>query len=284
MSFLPNTRTVILTILALLAFAGNSLLARLALKSTSIDPASYTSIRLISGAIMLWLLTRVTRPGQMSGNWFSGFALFVYAAGFSFAYRNLSAGTGALLLFGAVQITMIGYGIWRGERLSQQQVVGLVLALAGLVGFMLPGLAAPPLLGSTLMILAGVAWGAYSLRGKGSSDPILVTVGNFVRAVPLTIFLSLVFFSRANIDSRGIWYALASGMLTSAIGYAIWYAALPSLPATTAATLQLSVPILAAFGGIVFLEEEITLRLVLAAIVILGGIALVILERKQKIR
>lgn len=276
-----NSRTIFLTVLALLAFAGNSLLARVALKQTNIDPASYTSIRLISGAVMLWLLTRVTGRSQIAGNWLSALALFVYGAGFSFAYTNLSAGTGALLLFGAVQTTMIGYGLWRGERLSNTQWLGLALALAGLIGLMLPGLAAPPLLASILMLAAGIAWGAYSLRGKGASDPILVTTGNFLRAAPFAVALSLIFVNRANLGGNGFWYAIVSGVLTSAIGYAIWYAALPHLKATTAATLQLSVPILAALGGIVFLSEAPNLRLVLAAVVILGGIALVILEKKK---
>lgn len=276
-----NSRTIFLTVLALLAFAGNSLLARVALKQTNIDPASYTSIRLISGAVMLWLLTRVTGRSQIAGNWLSALALFVYGAGFSFAYTNLSAGTGALLLFGAVQTTMIGYGLWRGERLSNTQWLGLALALAGLIGLMLPGLAAPPLLASILMLAAGIAWGAYSLRGKGASDPILVTTGNFLRAAPFAVALSLIFVNRANLGGNGFWYAIVSGVLTSAIGYAIWYAALPHLKATTAATLQLSVPILAALGGIAFLSEPPNLRLVLAAVVILGGIALVILEKKK---
>ena len=276
-----NSRTIFLTVLALLAFAGNSLLARVALKQTNIDPASYTSIRLISGAVMLWLLTRVTGRSQIAGNWLSALALFVYGAGFSFAYTNLSAGTGALLLFGAVQTTMIGYGLWRGERLGNTQWLGLAFALAGLIGLMLPGLAAPPLLASILMLAAGIAWGAYSLRGKGASDPILVTTGNFLRAAPFAVALSLIFVNRANLGGNGFWYAIVSGVLTSAIGYAIWYAALPHLKATTAATLQLSVPILAALGGIAFLSEPPNLRLVLAAVVILGGIALVILEKKK---
>ena len=278
-----NSRTIFLTVLALLAFAGNSLLARVALKQTNIDPASYTSIRLISGAVMLWLLTRVTGRSQIAGNWLSALALFVYGAGFSFAYTNLSAGTGALLLFGAVQTTMIGYGLWRGERLSNTQWLGLALALAGLIGLMLPGLAAPPLLASILMLAAGIAWGAYSLRGKGASDPILVTTGNFLRAAPFAVALSLIFVNRANLGGNGFWYAIVSGVLTSAIGYAIWYAALPHLKATTAATLQLSVPILAALGGIAFLSEPPNLRLVLASLVILGGIALVTLEKKSSV-
>jgi drug/metabolite transporter (DMT)-like permease len=277
---LPNSRTIVLTCLALLAFAGNSLLARVALQRTGIDPASYASLRLIAGAFMLLLITRATGRLGMAGDWWSAFALFVYAAGFAFAYQSLSTGTGALLLFGAVQITMIGYGIWRGERLGNRQWLGLGLALAGLVGFLLPGLAAPPFSAAALMLAAGVAWGGYSLRGRGARDPMLVTFGNFARAVGFTILLSLVFLNKISFDNSGMWYAIVSGGLTSAIGYAIWYAALPSLKATTAATLQLSVPVLAASSGIVFLGEALNLRLVLASVVILGGIALVIFENK----
>jgi len=171
----------------MVAFAGNSLLCRVALKHTSIDPASFATIRLISGAMMLWLVVRMRRGTHPSGgNWLSAIALFVYAAGFSFAYVSLPAATGALLLFGAVQATMIGHGIWTGERLKRPQLVGLVLAFGGLVGLLLPGLSAPPLYGSILMLGAGVAWGIYSLRGKGAGDPTQVTAGNFLRAVPIT--------------------------------------------------------------------------------------------------
>ena len=275
-------RAIALTSLAMIAFAGNSLLCRAALKDTSIDAASFTTIRLLSGAVMLWLVARMSR-GTLSGrgNWPSAFALFAYAAGFSFAYVSLPAATGALLLFGAVQATMIGRGIWVGERLRRLQLVGLVLALAGLVGLLLPGLSAPPLYGSILMLGAGVAWGVYSLRGKGVGDPIRVTGGNFLRAVPIAAVLSVITYQGASLDSAGLLYAVSSGALASGIGYAIWYTALPALKATSAATVQLSVPVIAALGGIIFLGETLTLRLVLASVAILGGIALVILEKQR---
>jgi drug/metabolite transporter (DMT)-like permease len=264
----------------MVGFAGNSLLCRVALKNTSIDAASFTTIRLISGALMLWLVVRMshgTRTGK--GNWPSAFALFVYAASFSFAYVSLPAATGALLLFGAVQATMIGYGVWAGERFLKKQIVGLVLAVGGLVGLLLPGLSAPPLVGSLLMLSAGIAWGVYSLRGKGAGDPTKVTAGNFMRAAPIAAALSLLMYEGASLSGPGFWYAVLSGALASGIGYAIWYTALPALKATSAATVQLSVPIIAALGGVVFLNEAVTLRLVLASAAILGGIALVVLEK-----
>jgi len=274
-------RLVTLTMLAMIAFAGNSLLCRIALKETDIDAASFTTIRLISGALMLWLIVRMSRGAQTgTGNWLSAFALFIYAAGFSFAYVSLPAATGALLLFGAVQATMIGFGLWTGEYLHRLQVVGLVLALGGLVGLLLPGLSAPPLPSALWMLGAGFAWGIYSLRGKGTGDPTRVTAGNFLRAVPITAVLSAVMLDSSSLDPAGAWYAVSSGALASGIGYAIWYAALPALNATNAATVQLSVPVIAALGGIVFLGETITLRLVLASAAILGGIALVILKKK----
>jgi drug/metabolite transporter (DMT)-like permease len=266
----------------MLAFAGNSLLCRVALKSTGIDAASFTSIRLISAALTLWLVVRLSSKTSFgNGNWPSAIALFAYAAGFSFAYINLTAATGALLLFGAVQTTMIGYGIWRGERLLNLQLLGLVLALGGLVGLTLPGLSAPPVLSSLLMIGAGAAWGIYSLRGKGAGDPTLVTAGNFLRTVPITVALSLLMIAHISWDRAGIWYAIMSGAVTSGIGYAIWYKALPALKATQAATVQLSVPVIAAIGGIILLNEPISLRLILASIAIISGIALVILEKKK---
>jgi drug/metabolite transporter (DMT)-like permease len=275
-------RIIILTSLAMIAFAGNSLLCRVALKHTRIDPASFTTIRLISGAVMLWLVVRTShRAHSGSGNWMSAFALFVYAAGFSFAYVSLPAASGALLLFGAVQATMIGRGIWSGERLQRLQLAGLLLALGGLVGLLLPGLSAPPLFGSLLMLGAGVAWGIYSLRGKGAGDPTNVTAGNFLRAVPISAALSIIMFNNTSLDSAGIWYAISSGALASGIGYAIWYTAVPALKATNAATVQLSVPVIAAVGGIVFLAEPITLRLTVTSAAILGGIALVILEKRH---
>jgi drug/metabolite transporter (DMT)-like permease len=275
-------RISILTLLTMIAFAGNSLLCRLALRETAIDAASFTGIRLLSGALMLALLAflfRRDRPGR--GSWLSALALFAYAAGFSYAYLSLSAGTGALILFAAVQATMIGSALWKGERLRGSQWLGLLLALGGLVGLLLPGLAAPPLIGATLMLLAGIAWGIYSLRGRQGGDPTRVTAGNFLLALPFLLLLSLVNIQHARWDLTGAGYALASGALASGLGYALWYSVLPVLKSTTAATVQLSVPAIAALGGLLFLGEALTPRLLLASAAILGGIALVILTGKS---
>ncbi len=274
---LAPLRLVFLTALALLAFAGNSLLCRAALQHTPIDAASFTTIRMVSGALTLWLLVQLTRrEASGRGSWPSALALFAYAAAFSFAYVSLPAGTGALLLFGSVQTGMIGWGLVKGEQFSPVQWLGLALALAGLVGLLLPGLSAPPLGAALLMITAGLAWAVYSLRGRGAGDPLRVTAGNFLRTVPVALGMSLLFMGSAQVDTAGAFYAIASGALTSGIGYAIWYAALPHLKATSAATLQLSVPVIAAVGGILWLGEAPTLRLLLASLAILGGIALVI--------
>lgn len=271
----------LLTALAMLAFAGNSLLCRIALKDTGIDAASFTSVRLVSGALALWFIVRL-RGGVRApaGSWWSALALFGYAAAFSYAYLSLSAATGALLLFGAVQATMVGYGLWAGHRLSLRQWGGLLLAIGGLVGLLLPGLSAPPLLGSLLMLGAGVAWGVYSLRGKGGGDPTAVTAGNSLRAAPLALLLSALMLPSLAVDAAGIAYAIASGALASGVGYAIWYMALPGLRPVSAASVQLSVPVLAAIGGVLFLEELPTLRLFVASLAILGGIALVITGRQ----
>jgi drug/metabolite transporter (DMT)-like permease len=274
---MAQPRIAILTLLAMLAFAGNSLLCRLALQSTRIDAASFTTIRLASGALLLSLLSRSWRGGRVAGDsWLSALALFSYAAGFSYAYRSLSAATGALLLFGAVQATMIGRGVWMGERLASIQILGLVLALGGLLILMLPGLAAPSLSGCVLMLGAGVAWGIYSLRGRGSENPNAVTAGNFLRAAPMAAVLTLVTWNSASLDTAGIIYAVGSGTLASAAGYAIWYAVLPSYSASSAAAVQLSVPILATLGGILLLGESLSYRLAIASVAVLGGIALVV--------
>lgn len=290
---MPRLRLIIWVALAMLAFAGNSLLCRAALKHTSIDAASFTTVRLLSGASMLWLVVWLTHRRQHgmtpeeshgSGNWLSACALFAYAAGFSFAYVNMTAATGALLLFGAVQATMIGYGVWQGERLRTVQLVGLVLALAGLFTLMLPGLATPSLPGSLSMLGAGLAWGIYSLRGKrlssNATDPVQVTAGNFLRTVPMTLGLSLLLLNRLSVDGTGVGLAVLSGALASGLGYAIWYRVLPALKSTHAATVQLSVPVIAAVGGVVFMGEVIGWPMVLASCAILGGIALVILDKK----
>lgn len=278
---MSSARILVLTSLAMTAFAGNSLFCRLALKQTGIDAASFTSVRLVSAALTLWLILRAGRKADgIAGNWPSAAALFIYAACFSFAYVSLPAATGALLLFGAVQTSMIGFGIWKGERLHGMQLAGFALALGGLAGLMLPGLSAPPLYGAILMLSAGIAWGIYSLRGRGAGDPLMVTAGNFLRTVPLTLGLSFLLLGRQSFDMRGFIYAILSGALASGVGYTSWYHALPHLKATKAAAVQLSVPVLAALGGVVFLNEPISLRIILASIAILAGIALVVLERK----
>lgn len=286
-----NAQALTLTIMAMIAFAGNSLLCRAALNQTGIDAASFTTIRLISGALVLWLIVTLrarrladqhVSQATVQGNWLSALALFAYAAGFSYAYISLAAGTGALLLFGAVQVTMIGYGIYRGERLRGIQLVGLLMAFGGLTGLMLPGLEAPPLVGSLLMLGAGVAWGIYSLRGRGAGDATAVTTGNFLRSVPFALLLSALMYPYWSLDMAGVGYAIASGALASGVGYAIWYTALPLLKSTTAATVQLSVPVIAAVGGVILLSEPLTLRMALASVAILGGIALVILEKQPR--
>ena len=276
-----KTRVFTLTLLAMIAFASNSLLCRAALKETSIDAASFTSIRIFSGALALWIILKMRRStSSLTGDWISGFALFAYAAAFSFAYNTLSAGTGALLLFGAVQATMILWGFGKGERLDPIQIAGLVVAVAGLVLLVLPGLSAPPLIGSILMLSAGVAWGVYSLRGKTAGDPIAATSGNFLRAVPFAALVSVIMLPKMHLDSLGVIYAVISGAITSGLGYVIWYAALTGLKAASAATVQLSVPVLAATGGILLLGEPITLRYVIASIAVLGGIFLVVTEKR----
>jgi drug/metabolite transporter (DMT)-like permease len=272
--------TLILTILAMLAFASNSLLCYMPLKHTNIDTASFTSIRLLSGALILWLI--VWLRGEMIarvGSWFASLALIAYAACFALAYVSLSARTGALLLFGSVQITMISYGLWMGERLRWSQGIGLILALAGLIGLLLPGLTTPPLPSSLLMLCAGLSWGIYSLLGKGVVNPTQVTASNFLRAVPFAIALNLFTCPQITLDLTGVAYASAAGAIASGMDYTIWYHALPGLQVTQAAMVQLSVPILAAIIAIPLLQEPMTLRLGLAAITVLGGIALVLRQR-----
>jgi drug/metabolite transporter (DMT)-like permease len=270
-------RTAVLTVLAMIAFAGNSLLCRVALKEPAIDAASFTTIRMVSGALVLWLIVQFTRRAHVGdGNWRSALALFGYAAAFSFAYGSLPAASGALVLFGSVQLTMLGHGLWSGERFRGVQIIGFAMAIAGLVSLLLPGLSAPPLAGALLMMCAGLSWGVYSLRAKGQGDPTRVTAGNFIRTIPMAVAMSLVMHAQVSISSAGFWWAVSSGALASALGYAIWYTALPALKATNAAVVQLSVPVIAALGAVVFLGEALSPRLLLASLVILGGIGLVI--------
>ena len=272
---IPSSQTLALTAVAMLAFAGNSLLCRLALQHSGIDPTSFTTVRLLSGAVVLWALVR-WQGQRPAGDWGSAAALFVYAAAFSLAYLSLSAGTGALLLFGAVQATMLGWGLWRGQRLGRGQTAGLVLAMGGLVALLMPGVTAPPAVGALLMIAAGVAWGVYSLRGRGAGDPTAVTAGNFVRAAALALALGLAGLPWATFDPVGLLWAVCSGAVTSGLGYAVWYTALKGLQPTSSASVQLSVPVLTALGGAVFLNEPVTVRLALCSLAILGGIAWVI--------
>jgi drug/metabolite transporter (DMT)-like permease len=273
-------RVFLLTTFAMLAFAGNSLLCRLALRDTGIDAASFTAIRLGSGALILAaiLMSRGKRPAA-GGSWPMAAMLFAYAVCFSFAYRDLTAATGALLLFGAVQLTMTGYGLWTGERIRGLRLGGLALALGGLVWLLLPGLAAPPPLAAALMLAAGAAWGVYSLLGKGAGDPTAATGGNFLRTLPFAAVLMLAMTSTGTVDRTGALYAVLSGAVTSGLGYVLWYAALPMLRATTAATVQLCVPAIAALGGAVLLAEPVTTRLLVASIAVLGGIALTIYRK-----
>lgn len=272
-------RLILITTLAMLAFAANSLLCRVALRDTTIDEASFTAIRLASGAAVLALLVRARHGRPMeAGSWAAAACLFGYAAFFSFAYRHLSAATGAILLFGAVQTSMLSWGLVLGERLRRLQIVGLLVAVAGLVYMLLPGLSAPPLLGAAFMIAAGLFWTGYSMLGRGVTDPVKATAGNFLRTVPFAALLFLTQQATTSVDRTGALYAVISGAITSGLGYVLWYAALPALTATSAAAIQLSVPAIAALGGVVLLAEPLSSRLVIASATIMGGIALTILR------
>lgn len=272
--------------LALVAFAANSVLCRLALGEAAIDPASYTAVRLIAGAITLAIIAYCLRKGyssRIATNWTSAAMLFLYAVSFSFAYISLSTGVGALILFAAVQITMVGIGLYRGERPQPSEWFGLVIALGGLIYLVSPGIAAPSPFGSALMATAGFAWGIYSLRGRGAGDPVRATTANFLRAAPMSLIVVALWHSHLKVTPMGLLWAVISGAVTSGIGYVIWYAALRGLTATRAATVQLSVPVMAAFGGVVLLSEEITLRLILSAVAILGGVGLAVSSRQPSV-
>jgi len=263
--------------LAMLAFAANSLLARLALVQTSIDATSFSVIRLLSGALFLFVFV-VLRQQSLPvryGSWMSALALFVYAIAFSFAYLQLSAGTGALILFGAVQVTMLGYGFVTGSRLTWVQWFGFCLACVGVVYLMSPGVSAPPLGGAGLMAIAGIAWAVYSLRA-GGGDATATSAGNFLRTLPMCLLVIIIFSGSLQLDTAGVAYACISGAVTSGLGYVLWYRVLPLMSVTSAATIQLSVPAIAAIMGVVFIAEPVSMRLLLAALAILSGIALVL--------
>jgi len=279
-------RTLVYTGFALIAFAANSVLCRLALGETTIDAASFTTIRLVSGALVLLVLVRAigkTHTADDSGNWTSAFMLFLYAVTFSFAYISLNTGTGALILFGSVQATMIVFAVVKGERLRLWGWLGLFVGLAGLTYLVSPGLAAPSPSGAALMAVAGISWGIYSLRGRGSRSPVAVTADNFLRSTPFVLLISLIFFQSLHITFKGAFFAALSGGLTSAIGYVIWYAALRDYSATSAALVQLLVPVLAALGGVVFLSEALTMRLLLSSAMIIGGVALALTQRQNPV-
>ncbi len=275
-------KTIILTSLALIAFAANSVLCRLALGENAIDASNFTVIRLLSGVIVLLTIIKLRRNKTGSptkGSWFASFMLFLYAITFSFAYITLETGTGALILFGSVQITMILLSLLSGTRLHFTEWAGVAVAFSGFVYLILPGVTTPSAIGFLLMTVAGIAWGIYTLMGRGSKNALMDTAYNFFRTVPFVVILAVVAMKNANFSSEGILLAAISGGVTSGIGYAIWYVALGGLSATQAAVLQLSVPVIAALGGIIFVSEIVTVRLMVSATMVLGGILLVVLGR-----
>ncbi|MEL7229233.1 MAG: DMT family transporter [Pseudomonadota bacterium] len=291
----------LLTALTMVAFAANSVLARLALAEGAMDATSFSAIRLAAGAIVLtvvatnYALTNVTgdpfehrtrRVLKQGGNWFSAIALLTYIVGFSFAYLALGTGTGALILFATVQGVMIGWGLVRGNRPGPREWLGLTVAFGAFVALLLPGLTAPDPLGAALMVLAGIGWGIYSLRGAGADNPLMDTAGNFVRGTIMVFVFALVMLWTTGptftVTGPGLFYALLSGALTSGLGYALWYRCLRQLTASRAAIVQLSVPAIATLGGVVFLSEPLTVRLAVCSALILGGVALAIVSRPAK--
>ncbi|TYK64643.1 DMT family transporter [Colwellia echini] len=288
-------RIITVIILSLIAFAANSIITRYALDQTDIDQASFTLIRIVSGALFLWLFLafKKNNTALKSGSWYAALALFIYAVSFTYGYELIAAGTGALLLFGSVQITMTIVGYREGERLNKIQIIGFILALAGLVILMLPGISAPSFLGALLMCISGIAWGIYTLQGRGSSNPATATAGNFIKASPMAIILWLgVYlsssispdFSNNTIDLAvdGVICALISGIVASGIGYILWYSVLPQLKATQAAIIQLSVPVLVTLFGALLLNETISMRVIFASITIVSGTILVLKFKQQK--
>jgi len=272
-----------LTCIALIAFAANSVLARLALGNNTIGASGFTSIRLLTGAIVLFTLIQFrknkTAPST-KGSWFSGFMLFIYAITFSYAYLSLDTGTGALILFGAVQITMILISIYNGNRLHFTEWLGVIIAFTGFIYLILPGVNTPSTIGFILMSLAGIAWGFYTIKGRTSKNPSVDTAYNFIKTIPFIFVLLLITFNKENYSFEGIILALISGGITSGIGYTIWYMALKWLTSIQAAVVQLLVPVIAAFGGVLFIAETITQRLTIASLLILGGVLIVALGRK----
>ena len=283
---LRRLRAIVYTSITMLAFAGNSILCRMALKDGAIDPASFTSIRLLSGAVALLLIVLLTSRDasiREHGGWASALTLFLYAVCFSYAYISLSAGAGALILFGFVQGTMIAMALWAGDRPSIAEWLGWLLAFGGLVWLLLPGIEAPPAVGATLMALAGIAWGVYSIRGRDESNPLVSTCSNFVYSIAFVIILSAISYAKADISNRGVALAVISGAITSGVGYVIWYAALNYLRAMQAALVQLSVPAIAAAAGVILLAEPVSLRLLTSGALILGGISLALVQKSHRV-
>lgn len=278
------SHVISLTTLALIAFAGNSVLCRAALTTTNIDAATFTSLRLVSGALTLTLILTLT-PHKPSGkgSWLAAIALFVYAISFSLSYQYLSAADGALILFSFVQLTMLGYSIYQGDPIKSSQTLGLIITFTGLIILLFPDLSSPSIQGILLMAISGIAWGIYTLKGKTAGEPIRANASNFMRASLLALLLSSIWHPSINsqLDPSGVLYAIASGALMSGIGYAIWYSVQPALSAITAATIQLSVPAITAFGAVLFLSEPISWHLIISGSIILGGIALVTLSGKR---
>ena len=275
-------KTILLTGLALIAFAANSVLCRLALGNEAIDAASFTVIRLLSGTVVLLIIIGATRNitgASTKGSWSASFMLFLYAITFSYAYISLDTGTGALILFGSVQITMILLSLLSGTRLHFTEWAGVTIAFTGFVYLILPGVTTPSTIGFLLMTIAGIAWGIYTLKGRGSKSPLMDTAYNFLRTTPLVVLLVILTINNVNYSSEGILLALLSGGITSGIGYTIWYIALGGLSSTQAAVLQLLVPVIAALGGVIFVSEAITSRLIISATMVLGGILMVVLGR-----
>ncbi|MEJ5964240.1 DMT family transporter [Pedobacter immunditicola] len=277
-----SKRTLISIILSLIAFAGNSIVCRMALKSNMIDPASFVIVRLGSASLMLILLQALFKsPKGIGGNWISAMFLLLYAIPFTFSYVNLSAATGALISFSAVQLTMILMGIRNGEVINRIQVAGLIIAMSGLIVLLLPGATAPSIFDALLMTTAGIAWGFYSLRGKVSANPLYDTAGNFIRALAIGLVVCIPFLKKVHMSAEGLLLATISGAITSALGYVLWYQALKHIKATQASIIQLSVPVITSLFGVLLLGEILNVRIVTASTVILIGIALVIFRPKK---
>ncbi|MBL4765002.1 MAG: DMT family transporter [Colwellia sp.] len=275
-------KTSLLTGLALIAFAANSVLCRLALGNGAIDASSFTVIRLLSGAIALFIILSIKGSNQgvsSKGSWTAGLMLFLYAITFSYAYLSVDTGTGALILFGSVQITMIMLSLISGTRLHLIEWSGVFIAFTGFIYLMLPNITTPSINGFILMTVAGISWGIYTLKGRSSKNPLMDTTYNFLRTIPFVALLAVFSMQNISYSTEGIVLALISGAITSGVGYTIWYIALGGLSSTQAAVIQLSVPVIAAIGGVVFVSEIITIRLVISATVVLSGILMVVLGK-----